>query len=67
MSLLRLLQFRLEASGKDGWWFRPPWNERKDRSSVLDGQRLLRRHRERIHRFLSKWKRIERVTKGDAA
>ena len=29
MSLLRLLQFRLEASGKVGWWFRPPWNKRR--------------------------------------
>ena len=37
MSLLRLLQFRLEASGKVGWWFRPPWNKKKDRPSVLDG------------------------------
>ena len=31
MSLLRLLQFRLAASGKEGWWFRPPWNKKKDR------------------------------------
>src|SRR6185295_7795298 len=23
MSLLRLLQFRLEASGEEDWWFRP--------------------------------------------
>ena len=36
MSLLRLLQFRLEASGKVGWWFRPPWN--KKRSSQRTGR-----------------------------
>ena len=66
MSLLRLLQFRLEASGKVGWWFRPPWNKKKDRSSVLDGLRLMRRHRS-IQRFLSKREGNERITEGDAA
>ena len=55
MSLLRLLQFRLKASGKEGWWFRPPWNKNKDRPSILDGLRLMRRHREQIQRLLSKW------------
>ena len=67
MSLLRLLQFRLEASGEKGWWFRPPWNKKKDRPSVLDGLRLMRRHREQIRRFLSKWARTEGIPKGDAA
>ena len=45
MSLLRLLQFRLEAAGEEDWWFRPPWNKDKDRPSVLDAERLMRRHR----------------------
>ena len=45
MSLLRLLQFRLEAAGEVDWWFRPPWNKDKDRPSVLDAERLMRRHR----------------------
>ena len=67
MSLLRLLQFRLEASGKVGWWFRPPWNKKKDRPSVLDGLRLMRRHRERIQRLLSKRAGNEGNTEGDAA
>ena len=31
MSLLRLAQFRLEAAGEVDWWFRPPWNKKKDR------------------------------------
>ena len=57
MSLLRLLQFRLEASGKVGWWLRPPWNKKKDRPSVLDAERLMRRHREQFQRLLSKWAR----------
>jgi hypothetical protein len=55
MSLLRLAQFRLEAAGEVGWWFRPPWDKRKDRPSVLDVERLLRRHREEIRRLLSGW------------
>ena len=55
MSLLRLLQFRLEAAGEEDWWFRPPWNKDKDRPSVLDAERLMRRHREEIQRLLSEW------------
>jgi hypothetical protein len=55
MSLLRLLQFRLEASGEVGWWLRPPWNKDKDRPSVLDAERLMRRHRAEIQQLLSEW------------
>ena len=55
MSLLRLLQFRLEAAGEEDWWFRPPWNKDKDRPSVLDAERLMRRHRAEIQRLLSEW------------
>src|SRR5205807_5139333 len=39
LSLLRLLQFRLEAAAGDRWWFHPPWNKRKTRPSVLDVER----------------------------
>jgi DDE superfamily endonuclease len=55
MSLLRLLQFRLEGSGEVGWWFRPPWHKDKDRPSVLDAERLMRRHAAEIRRLLSGW------------
>jgi hypothetical protein len=55
MSLLRLLQFRLDAVGCVDWWSPPPWNRKKDRPSVLDVERLLRRHRPEIQRFLSEW------------
>jgi hypothetical protein len=55
MSLLRLLQFRLEAAGEVDWWFRPPWDKDKDRPSVLDAERLMRRHRAEIQRLLSEW------------
>ncbi len=53
MSLLRLAQFRLEAAGEVDWWFRPPWNRKKERPSVLDVERLLRRHRPEILQLLS--------------
>jgi hypothetical protein len=55
MSLLRLLQFRLDAEGVPDWWSAPPWNKKKDRPSVLDVERLLRRHRPEIQRHLSAW------------
>ena len=29
MTLLRMLQFRLDAQGHNDWWLRPPWNKRK--------------------------------------
>jgi DDE superfamily endonuclease len=67
MSLLRLLQFRLEATGEVDWWLRPPWNKDKDRPSVLDAERLMRRHRAEIQRLLSEWVRDEGKTEGDAA
>ena len=55
MSLLRLAQFRLEAEGEVDWWFRPPWDPKKDRPSVLDVERLFRRHRPEIQQHLSDW------------
>ena len=55
MSLLRLAQFRLEGVGEGAWWFRPPWNQSKDRPSVLDAERLFRRHRPEIQQLLSDW------------
>ena len=55
MSLLRLLQFALDEQGCTDWWSPPPWNKKKDRPSVLDVERLLRRHRPEIQRLLSRW------------
>jgi hypothetical protein len=55
LSLLRLAQFRLDAEGAVDWWLRPPWNKDKDRPSVLDLERLLRRHQGEFRRFLSEW------------
>jgi hypothetical protein len=55
LTLLRLLQFRLEEAEGDSWWFHPPWNKRKARASVLDLERLLWHNRGEIQRFLSEW------------
>jgi hypothetical protein len=55
MSLLRLLQFGLDAAGSPDWWSPPPWNRKKDRPSVLDVERLLRRHRPEIQGHLAEW------------
>jgi DDE superfamily endonuclease len=53
MTLLRLLQFRLEEAEGDSWWFHPPWNKRKARPSVLDLERLWRHHRSEIQRLVA--------------
>jgi hypothetical protein len=67
MTLLRLLQFRLEAEVGDSWWLHPPWNRRKTRPSVLDVARLLRQHRQEIQRFLSGWLEEREKAVGAAA
>ena len=67
MSLLRLAQFRLESAGEVDWWFRPPWNKDKDRPSVLDVERLFRRHAGEIRQLLSAWLGDEEKTGEDVA
>jgi DDE superfamily endonuclease len=53
LTLLRLLQFRLDEAEGDQWWFHPPWNKRKSRPSVLDLERLLWQQREAIQQLLA--------------
>src|SRR5205085_9490958 len=55
MSLMRLLQFRLEKEQGSTWWQAPPWNRRKQRPSVLDVERLFRSHAEEFRQLLSEW------------
>jgi hypothetical protein len=64
LTLLRLLQYQLDAEVGDTWWLHTPWNERKTRPSVLDLERLLRRHRTDIQQFLSEWLGSEGKTDG---
>jgi len=54
LALLRRLQSALEREAVPGWQ-PPPWNPHKQRPSVLDAQRLLRRQRGEIQRLLSEW------------
>jgi hypothetical protein len=65
LTLLRLLQYRLEAQAGDDWWLHPPWNQHKTRPSVLDVERLLRQHRSEIQQCLSDW--LEKQGKTEAS
>jgi hypothetical protein len=81
MSLLRLAQFGLEAHAQEPepepepestpapepWWDRPPWYPRKERPSVRDVVRLLRRHRAEILQLLSQWLGDEPLDEEEAA
>ncbi len=55
LTLLRLLQLRLEQEAGGAWWLHPPWNPRKTRPGVRDVERLLWQHRGEIQRFLADW------------
>lgn len=59
ITLLRLLQFRLEAQAGDGWWEKPEWNSRKKHPSLLDLRRLLWSHREEMAKLLQNLEDVE--------
>jgi hypothetical protein len=68
LTLLRLLQGRLQEVAGDSWWLHPPWNRRKTRPSVLDLERLLRQHRAGIQQCLASWlEEGARVRAGEEA
>jgi hypothetical protein len=62
LSLLRLLQARLdEAWGAGTWWYKPAWNAHKRHASILDLQRLFWRYRSELSQFLvalEEWEKI---------
>jgi len=62
LTLLRLLQYRLDEVAGDTWWLHPPWNAHKRRPSVLDVERLLWQQRQGIQRCLAAW-----LEKGEKA
>ena len=66
MTLLRLLRYQLDAEAGETWWLHPPWNQRKTRPSVLDLERLFRRHGSEIQKCLSEWLECDGKTEGPA-
>ena len=67
LTLLRLLQARLEAEYGDQWWLHPPWNRGKSRASVLDVERLLWQHRQEIQQGLLAWLETGGKSEGEEA
>jgi len=63
LSLLRLLQFELDARGVP-WWQAPPWNKKKTRPSVLDVERWFGRYRPEIQQLVSAWLASEEVSES---
>jgi len=52
-TLLRLMQFRLEAICGNAWYAPPPWNPGKRHVSILDLRRLFWKHRQRFSQVLA--------------
>lgn len=52
ITVLRLLQFRLERQVGEDWWDKPEWNQRKQHASLLDLRRLLWSHRAELAKVL---------------
>ena len=65
MTLLRLMQFRLDATwGVGSYGLKPQWNRRKQHPSILDLRRLFWRHRAGFSKLLLK---LEEITKAPSA
>jgi hypothetical protein len=52
-TLLRVMQFRLEAINGNAWCSPPPWNPGKRHVSILDLRRLFWKHRQRFSQVLA--------------
>lgn len=52
-TLLRLMQFRLDAACGEAWRPAPPWNPRKRHASILDLRRLFWKYRQRFSQVLA--------------
>jgi hypothetical protein len=53
LTLLRLMQFRLDDSCGEAWRPAPPWNPTKRHVSILDLRRLFWKHRAKFSQLLS--------------
>jgi DDE superfamily endonuclease len=61
-TMLRLLQFQLDADcGPATWWSPPDWNRKKKHPSILDLRRLLWRQREHFSHFLVELEELPKV------
>ncbi len=66
-TLLRLLQFQLDADcGQGSWWSAPEWNPRKKHPSILDIRRLMWHYREDFSHFLVELEEMPKVVAGSA-
>ena len=62
MTLLRLLEDRVDkAWGEGSWWVAPEWNRHKSHPSVLDLRRLFWRHRSKVSQYLLALEEIEKL------
>jgi hypothetical protein len=62
LTLLRLLQTRLDhAWGSGNWWLKPEWNRRKHHASILDLRRLFWRYRAEFSQFLVNLEDVEKI------
>jgi hypothetical protein len=62
LTLLRVLQARMDqAWGEGSWWLKPAWNRRKRHASMVDLRRLFWRHREEFSTFLLALEKLENI------
>jgi hypothetical protein len=62
MTLMRLLEQRVDATwGEGSWWVAPEWNRHKNHPSVLDLRRLFWRHRTEVSQCLLQLEDIEKL------
>jgi hypothetical protein len=62
LTVLRLLQARLDQMwGPGTWWLKPEWNRRKRHASILDLRRLLWRYRPAFSQFLLALEKLEKI------
>lgn len=66
MTLLRLLEWKLEKCWGEAWCPAPPWNPHKKRASILDLRRVIWRHRATFLKFLGQMDEVKK-TKSAAA
>ena len=65
MTLLRLMQFRLDAGwGERSYWLKPEWNQRKRHPSILDLRRLFWRYRSRFSKLLMRLEELEKIPRA---